>query len=150
VGLTPLEFDLLVALARKPSRVVSREELLEEVWGYRHAADTRLVNVHIQRLRAKIEEDQENPKMINSINHNGRIDLGLGSFFTRRFSSWGYLKTGFCATLPVGGDRYEWSADSIDGLDESDVLFFNKKGTEAYKQLNLVFAIPIILEISLK
>jgi len=67
VSLTPLEFDLLVALARKPARVVSREELLEEVWGYRHAADTRLVNVHIQRLRAKIEEDQENPKMILTV-----------------------------------------------------------------------------------
>jgi two-component system response regulator MtrA len=67
VSLTPLEFDLLVALARKPLRVVSRDELLEDVWGYRHAADTRLVNVHIQRLRSKIEEDPENPKMILTV-----------------------------------------------------------------------------------
>lgn len=55
IPLTPLEFDLLVALARKPRHVFSREVLLEQVWGYRHAADTRLVNVHVQRLRSKIE-----------------------------------------------------------------------------------------------
>ncbi len=59
VKLTPLEFDLLVALARKPRQVFTREVLLEQVWGYRHAADTRLVNVHVQRLRAKIEPDPE-------------------------------------------------------------------------------------------
>ena len=57
IKLTPLEFDLLVALARKPRQVFTREVLLEQVWGYRHAADTRLVNVHVQRLRAKIEAD---------------------------------------------------------------------------------------------
>src|SRR5579875_2560160 len=45
IALTPLEFDLLVALARKPWQVFTREVLLEQVWGYRHAADTRLVNV---------------------------------------------------------------------------------------------------------
>ena len=52
-ALTPLEFDLLVALARKPRQVFTREVLLEQVWGYRHAADTRLVNVHVQRLRPR-------------------------------------------------------------------------------------------------
>ena len=67
ISLTPLEFDLLVALARRPWQVLSREELLEEVWGYRHAADTRLVNVHIQRLRAKIEDDPLNPNMILTV-----------------------------------------------------------------------------------
>ena len=41
--------------ARRPWQVFSREVLLEQVWGYRHAADTRLVNVHVQRLRSKIE-----------------------------------------------------------------------------------------------
>ncbi len=61
ISLTPLEFDLLVALARKPRQVFTREVLLEQVWGYRHAADTRLVNVHVQRLRAKVEKDPENP-----------------------------------------------------------------------------------------
>jgi two-component system response regulator MtrA len=60
LSLTPLEFDLLVALARKPWQVFTREVLLEQVWGYRHAGDTRLVNVHVQRLRSKIEHDPEN------------------------------------------------------------------------------------------
>ena len=55
VPLTRLEFDLLVALAKEPGRVFTREALLSEVWGYQHAADTRLVNVHVQRLRSKIE-----------------------------------------------------------------------------------------------
>lgn len=67
VALTPLEFDLLVALARKPWQVFSRETLLEEVWGYRHAADTRLVNVHVQRLRSKIERDPEKPDIVVTV-----------------------------------------------------------------------------------
>ena len=62
LSLTPLEFDLLVCLARKPWQVFTREVLLEQVWGYRHAADTRLVNVHVQRLRSKVEIDPENPR----------------------------------------------------------------------------------------
>lgn len=65
--LTPLEFDLLVCLARKPGQVFSRELLLQEVWGYRHAADTRLVNVHVQRLRAKIERDPEQPEIVRTV-----------------------------------------------------------------------------------
>ena len=67
IALTPLEFDLLVALARKPSRVFTREMLLEQVWGYRHAADTRLVNVHVQRLRAKVERDPEKPQVVVTV-----------------------------------------------------------------------------------
>ncbi|MDO4258856.1 MAG: MtrAB system response regulator MtrA [Actinomycetaceae bacterium] len=67
VSLTPLEFDLLVALGRAPWKVFSREELLEKVWGYRHAADTRLVNVHVQRLRSKIERDPEHPEVIVTV-----------------------------------------------------------------------------------
>ncbi|MHB0829017.1 MAG: MtrAB system response regulator MtrA [Schaalia turicensis] len=67
ISLTPLEFDLLVALARAPWKVFSREELLEQVWGYRHAADTRLVNVHIQRLRSKIERDPEKPEVVITV-----------------------------------------------------------------------------------
>ena len=65
--LTPLEFDLLVALARKPWQVFTREVLLEQVWGYRHAADTRLVNVHVQRLRSKIERDPEHPEIVVTV-----------------------------------------------------------------------------------
>jgi two-component system, OmpR family, response regulator MtrA len=67
IGLTPLEFDLLVALARKPWQVFTREVLLEQVWGYRHAADTRLVNVHVQRLRSKIEKDPERPEIVVTV-----------------------------------------------------------------------------------
>lgn len=66
-ALTPLEFDLLLALARKPRQVFSREQLLEQVWGYRHAADTRLVNVHVQRLRSKIERDPEHPEIVITV-----------------------------------------------------------------------------------
>ena len=67
ISLTPLEFDLLVALARKPRQVFTREVLLEQVWGYRHAADTRLVNVHVQRLRSKIERDPERPEVVVTV-----------------------------------------------------------------------------------
>lgn len=67
VNLTPLEFDLLVALARRPWQVFTRDQLLEQVWGYRHAADTRLVNVHVQRLRSKIEKDPENPEIVVTV-----------------------------------------------------------------------------------
>lgn len=67
VDLTPLEFDLLVALASKPGRVLSREVLLADVWGYVHAGDTRLVNVHVQRLRAKIETDPERPEVVVTV-----------------------------------------------------------------------------------
>ena len=67
ISLTPLEFDLLVCLARKPWQVFTREVLLEQVWGYRHAADTRLVNVHVQRLRAKVERDPEQPEIVLTV-----------------------------------------------------------------------------------
>lgn len=67
IALTPLEFDLLLALAQRPKQVFSREELLEKVWGYRHSSDTRLVNVHVQRLRSKIEQDPENPRIVLTV-----------------------------------------------------------------------------------
>lgn len=67
ISLTPLEFDLLVALARKPRQAFTREMLLEEVWGYRHQGDTRLVNVHVQRLRSKVERDSENPSVVLTV-----------------------------------------------------------------------------------
>ena len=67
VPLTPLEFDLVVTLAREPWKVFTREELLERVWGYQHSADNRLVNVHVQRLRAKVELDPEHPKVVITV-----------------------------------------------------------------------------------
>ena len=77
IGLTPLEFDLLVALARKPWQVFTREVLLEQVWGYRHQADTRLVNVHVQRLRSKIERDPEKPELVLTVRGVGYRAGGL-------------------------------------------------------------------------
>ncbi|MCU1476203.1 MAG: response regulator transcription factor [Subtercola sp.] len=67
INLTPLEFDLLHALASKPQQVFTREMLLEQVWGYHYKADTRLVNVHVQRLRAKVEEDPDNPRIVMTV-----------------------------------------------------------------------------------
>ncbi|MFD1720080.1 MtrAB system response regulator MtrA [Amnibacterium endophyticum] len=67
IALTPLEFDLLHTLASKPHQVFTREMLLEQVWGYHYKADTRLVNVHVQRLRAKVEVDPENPRIVTTV-----------------------------------------------------------------------------------
>jgi two-component system response regulator MtrA len=65
--LTRLEFELLVALAKEPGRVFTREALLSEVWGYHHSTDTRLVNVHVQRLRSKVELDPDNPEIVLTV-----------------------------------------------------------------------------------
>lgn len=67
IQLTRLEFDLLVALVKEPGRVFTRDALLSEVWGYRHSTDTRLVNVHVQRLRSKIEHDPEHPEIVMTV-----------------------------------------------------------------------------------
>lgn len=67
IALTPLEFDLLLTLARHPRQAFTREVLLEQVWGYRHASDTRLVNVHVQRLRSKVERDPERPEIVVTV-----------------------------------------------------------------------------------
>lgn len=67
INLTPLEFDLLLTLASKPQKVFTREELLEQVWGYQYKSDTRLVNVHVQRLRSKVELDPDQPKIVTTV-----------------------------------------------------------------------------------
>ena len=67
INLTPLEFDLLHALASRPQQVFTREMLLEQVWGYQYKADTRLVNDHVQRLRAKVEDDPDNPRIVMTV-----------------------------------------------------------------------------------
>ena len=67
ISLTPIEFELLVVMASRPRQVFTREELLELVWGYRKSSDTRLVNVHIQRLRSKIEQDPDDPQIIQTV-----------------------------------------------------------------------------------
>ncbi len=67
VSLTPLEFDLLACLISAPEQVFSREVLLQKVWGYHHPGDTKLVNVHMTRLRQKIEDDAESPRVIRTV-----------------------------------------------------------------------------------
>ena len=67
IPLTVLEFKLLTTLAKRPWQVFTREALLEEVWEYQHSADTRLVNVHVQRLRAKVEKDPEHPEIVLTV-----------------------------------------------------------------------------------
>ena len=67
VHLTKTEFRLLVELASGPGRVFSREVLLERVWGYGYFGDGRLVDVHIRRLRTKIEADPANPRHVVTI-----------------------------------------------------------------------------------
>jgi two-component system response regulator MtrA len=78
INLTPLEFDLLLALANKPQQVFTREMLLEQVWGYHYKADTRLVNVHVQRLRAKVEHDPDNPRIVQTVRGVG-YRAGVGA-----------------------------------------------------------------------
>ncbi|MBV1819517.1 response regulator transcription factor [Anaerosalibacter bizertensis] len=64
VNLTAKEFDLLLLLASNPGKVFTREELLETIWGYEYFGDLRTVDVHIRRLREKIEEDSGQPEYI--------------------------------------------------------------------------------------
>ncbi len=61
VHLTRTEFRLLCELAANPGKVLSREQLLERVWGYDYFGDGRLVDVHVRRLRTKVEQDPANP-----------------------------------------------------------------------------------------
>lgn len=67
LNLTPKEFALLAYLASNRGIVFSREQLLEEVWGYDYAGDTRTVDVHIRWLRGKIESDTRNPRYIITV-----------------------------------------------------------------------------------
>jgi DNA-binding response OmpR family regulator len=67
VHLTPKEFDLLLALAQNHERVVSSEWLLLNVWGYDDSIRTRTLDVHINRLRSKIESDSSFPTFIKTI-----------------------------------------------------------------------------------
>lgn len=62
--LTPTEFDLLAHLAAHPGRVFTREELLRTVWGYEYFGDDRTVDVHVRRLREKVEPDPSNPAYV--------------------------------------------------------------------------------------
>jgi DNA-binding response OmpR family regulator len=67
IHLTKTEFRLLVELASSPGRVFSREVLLERVWGYGYFGDGRLVDVHVRRLRTKVEADPANPRHVVTV-----------------------------------------------------------------------------------
>jgi two-component system response regulator MtrA len=67
LDLTATEFRLLLELARRPGQVFTRELLLERVWNYEYLGDSRLVDVAVQRLRAKIEDDPRHPALITTV-----------------------------------------------------------------------------------
>jgi two-component system response regulator MtrA len=67
IPLTVTEFRLVYELARHPGQVLTRDQLLELVWGYTYLGDSRLVDVHIQRLRAKIEADPAHPLLVQTV-----------------------------------------------------------------------------------
>ena len=71
LDLTTLEFDLLHALARHPGRVLSREQLIEQVWGADYYGDERVVDVHLGHLRKKIEDDPTTPALIATVRGAG-------------------------------------------------------------------------------
>jgi len=79
VALTRTEFDLLLELARQPGRVLAREALLDHVWGYDFLGDSRLVDVAVGRLRAKIEADPANPTLIVTVRGAGYKAVRPGS-----------------------------------------------------------------------
>lgn len=69
--LTPKEFDLLLVLVRNKGKVLNRDLLLETVWGYDYGGETRTVDVHIRRLRQKMNEDPSNPRYIHTVHGVG-------------------------------------------------------------------------------
>ena len=67
IDLTALEFDLLKVLAAHAGHVLSREQLLEQVWGYDYYGDSRVVDVHIGHIRQKLEPDAADPQFITTV-----------------------------------------------------------------------------------
>lgn len=77
VELTLKEFEVLELLLKNKGRVITRDFLLDKVWGYEYYGETRTVDVHIRHIRQKIEEDDKNPKFIETIRGVGyRFNLG--------------------------------------------------------------------------
>lgn len=80
VALTATEFRLLYELARRPGQVFTRRMLLDLVWNYDYLGDSRLVDVAVQRLRAKVEDDPRNPRLIHTVRGVGyQLRLGDGT-----------------------------------------------------------------------
>lgn len=77
LDLTAREFEILETLASRPGMVFTREQLLEQVWGYNYYGDARLVDVHIAKLRKKLEEDAAAPRYIKTVRGIGyKLDIG--------------------------------------------------------------------------
>ena len=77
LDLTATEFKLLLEMARRPGQAFTRELLLQQVWGYDYLGDSRLVDVAIQRLRAKVEDDPAEPRLIKTVRGVGyRLERG--------------------------------------------------------------------------
>ncbi|HXF56384.1 MAG TPA: response regulator transcription factor [Actinomycetota bacterium] len=77
VPLTATEFRLLLEMARRPGQVFTRQLLLERVWNYDYLGDSRLVDVAVQRLRAKVEDDPSRPRLITTVRGVGyRLERG--------------------------------------------------------------------------
>jgi two-component system response regulator MtrA len=77
ISLSATEFRLLLELARRPGQVFTRELLLQRVWNYEYLGDSRLVDVAVQRLRAKVEDDPKEPRTIKTVRGVGyRFDTG--------------------------------------------------------------------------
>jgi len=79
VALSALEFDLLVALARAPGRVLTRRQLLEKVWGFDFFGDERVVDVHIRSIRKELGDSAEDPELIGTVRGVGYKFLGTPS-----------------------------------------------------------------------
>jgi len=73
IELQPKQFDLLVYLVRNRGTVLTRDQLLHNVWGYEYAGDTRTVDVHVRWLREKIEEDAANPRLLQTVRGVGYV-----------------------------------------------------------------------------
>ena len=76
VVISTLEFDLLVALARAPGRVLTRRQLLEKVWGFDFFGDERVVDVHIRSIRQKLGDNADDPDLIGTVRGVGYKFLG--------------------------------------------------------------------------
>jgi len=77
LDLSALEFDLLMALARSPRRVFTREQLMEEVWGWDYVGVDRVVDVHISSLRKELNDDRQNPRFISTVRGVGYKFIGV-------------------------------------------------------------------------
>ena len=78
ISLTPKEFELLVYFVEREGRVLSRDAILNHVWGYDYASETRIVDIHISHLREKIEADPKQPRLIRTVRGFGYEFVGDG------------------------------------------------------------------------